>query len=73
MTILFHSDGRLTHLKQILQKAVIDVLDNIKKCIVNDSPAGIVLIDFRKAFDTISHNYILKSLKFFNGSDYMII
>ena len=39
---------------KILQEAVIDVLDNIKKCIVNDSLAGIVLIDFRKAF-TQSH------------------
>merc|ERR1711911_14803 len=58
--------------KKVLQEAVIDVLDNIKKCIVNNSLAGIVLIDFRKAFDTISHNYILKSLKFFNFSDYMI-
>ena len=58
--------------QKILQEAVIDVLDNIKKCIVNDSLAGNVLIDFRKAFDTISHSYILKSLKFFNFSDYMI-
>ena len=31
-----------------------------------------MLINFRKAFNTISHNYILKSLEFFNFSDYMI-
>ena len=53
--------------KKKLQEAVIDVLGNIKNCIVNDS-----LAEFLKAFNTISHNYILKSLKFFNFCDYMI-
>ena len=29
-------------------------------------------IDFKKAFDSILHEYILEILKFFNYSDYMI-
>lgn len=33
---------------------------------INDIPGLLLLIDFQKAFDSISHNFILQALEFFN-------
>lgn len=58
--------------RKVIQEAVLNTLDNISKCIRADNQSAIALIDFRKAFDTISHNYIIETLKFFNFGEKMI-
>ena len=45
---------------------MINTLDNIAKCLKANNQSAIALIDFRKAFDSISHNYVIETLNFFN-------
>ena len=51
---------------------ILDILENIALCNYHKTPAIILLIDFSKAFDSISHDYIYESLKFFNFGEYYI-
>ena len=48
------------------QEVLIGLIDGIKECIKNDSRSAILSLDIRKAFDTISHQYIEKVLDHFN-------
>ena len=51
---------------------ILDILETIAICNHHKKPAIILLIDFSKAFDSISHDYIYESLKIFNFGDYFI-
>ena len=51
---------------------ILDILETIAICNYHKKPAIILLIDFSKAFDSISHEYIYESLKFFNFGDHFI-
>ena len=48
---------------------ILDIIETIAICNHHKKPAAILLIDFSKAFDSISHNYIYESLSFFNFGD----
>ena len=49
-----------------------NILQFIKKGKLENKRLALLAIDFKKAFDSVSHEYILEILKFFNYSDYMI-
>ena len=51
---------------------LLDILETIAICNYHKKTAIILLIDFSKAFDSISHDYIYESLKFFNFGEYFI-
>ena len=51
---------------------ILDIIETICLCNYHKKPAIILLIDFSKAFDSISHDYIYEALKFFNFGDYFI-
>ena len=51
---------------------ILDIIETIAICNYHKKPAVILLIDFSKAFDSISHAYIYETLKFFNFGDYFI-
>jgi exonuclease III len=55
-----------------IQEAVINILDSINKGIKANSNMNLICIDFRKAFDTLSHSFIIESLKFFGFGDHML-
>ena len=46
--------------------------DIISQTEVQDKPGMVLLLDFEKAFDSVSWNYIIKVLQFFNFGDYFI-
>jgi hypothetical protein len=43
---------------------ILDIIETIAICNHHKKPAAIILIDFSKAFDSISHNYNYDSLSF---------
>ena len=47
-----------------------NIIDSIKKGIVNNSNLAVIACDFRKAFDLLDHNFILKVLEFSGKSTY---
>ena len=51
---------------------ILDILETIALCNHHKKQAMILLIDFSKAFDSISHDYIYESLKIFIFGDYFI-
>jgi hypothetical protein len=51
---------------------ILDIIETIAICNHHKKPAAIILIDFSKAFDSISHSYIYESLSFFNFGKYFI-
>ena len=48
------------------------MLNNIHECNLHNVDAIVMLCDFRKAFDSIGHEFLLKTLKFFNFGDNFI-
>ena len=48
------------------QEAVINILDEIAKCKKLNKKAVLVSLDIKKAFDSLSHSYVVKVLEFFN-------
>ena len=46
--------------------------DIISQTEVQDKPGMVLLLDFEKAFDSVSWNYIIKVLQFLNFGDYFI-
>merc|ERR1712074_303721 len=53
-------------------KIILDILETIALCNNHKTQAIILLVDFSKEFDSISHEYIYESLKFFNFGDHFI-
>jgi hypothetical protein len=51
---------------------ILDVLETIAISNFHKKPGMILLIDFSKAFDSISHDFIYETLEFFNFGSYFI-
>jgi hypothetical protein len=54
------------------QEVLIMLVDEIETAKTNKKKGALLSLDIRKAFDTISHNYINKCYKFFNFGDNFI-
>ena len=57
---------------KVIHEALMNIVQFIKKGTLQNKRLALLAIDFKKAFDSVSHEYILEILKFFNYSDYMI-
>ena len=67
------SDSQKAYSKtKVIHEALMNILQCIKKGKLENKRLALLAIDFKKAFDSVSHEYILEILKFFNYSDYMI-
>ena len=67
------SDSQKAYSKsKVIHEALMNILQCIKKGKLENKRLALLAIDFKKAFDSLSHEYILEILKFFNYSDYMI-
>jgi hypothetical protein len=55
-----------------IAEILLDILETKAICNYHKKTSIILLIDFSKAFDSISHDYIYESLKFFNFREYFI-
>ncbi len=54
------------------QEVLINLIDSIHTCKSSGKQGALLSLDIRKAFDTISHDFLLKAYKFFNFGDYII-
>ena len=54
------------------QEVLICLLDEIQKAKASNKKGALLSLDIKKAFDSISHEYLLKAYKFFNFGDYII-
>ncbi len=54
------------------QEVLINLIDDINLCKNRNKAGALISLDIRKAFDTISHNYLLEAYKFFNFGDNII-
>jgi len=67
------SDSQKAYSKtKVIHEALMNILQFIKKGKLENKRLALMAINFKKAFDSESHEYILEILKFFNYSDYMI-
>ena len=57
---------------KILQNNLLNVFEAISHLNASEIDAALCCVDFKKAFDSISHDYILKVFKFFNFGDNFI-
>jgi hypothetical protein len=48
------------------QEVLVTLIDCIQDCRINNKKQGLLSLDIRKAFDTISHDYLNQVYKFFN-------
>ena len=58
--------------EKILPEAILNILENIDLAKKLKKTLALISIDFKKAFDSISHEYIEEVMKFFNFSEYMV-
>jgi hypothetical protein len=56
---------------QQCQEVLISVLDIISKCKNARKRGAVLSLDIRKAFDTVSHQFLSKVLDFFNFGPYI--
>ena len=56
---------RVLCLEDVLVKTFVYYNDIMKYTDINDIPGLLLLIDFEKAFDSISHEFIMQVLDFF--------
>jgi hypothetical protein len=54
------------------QEVLINIINDINLCKNKGKAGALISLDIRKAFDTISHDYLLKAYKFFNFGDNII-
>ena len=66
---LLHSTQSGFRANHSCETALIGMIDNWLTAINNDSMAGVVMIDFRKAFDLVDHNILLNKLKHYKMSE----
>ena len=63
------------HIEKITDKGqncILNLLDNIQKCSTFNCNAALILLDFKKAFDRLSHDLIISALDFSNFGEKMI-
>ena len=58
--------------KRNIAEVNVDMVNLLKSASFTETSLAIVSIDFRKAFDSISHKYIISCLRFFGFGDYFI-
>ena len=58
--------------KHQCQEVLISLIDEIAETKFHQKRGALLSLDIRKAFDTISHDYLNKVYKFFNFGDYII-
>ena len=51
------------------ETALVGMIDRWLRAINEDSMVGVVMVDFKKAFDLVDHNLLLKKLKHYRLSD----
>ena len=56
----------------VISEAILNILEYTKKAENEGKNLALLVIDFKKAFDSLSHEYLLEILKFYNISPYMI-
>ena len=54
------------------QEVLMNIIDNIQTCKNNGKTGALISLDIRKAFDTISHNFLNKAYRFFNFGENII-
>ena len=54
--------------KHSCQTALIKLIDQMKECIEKGDIVGTLFIDFRKAFDVVDHNILLRKLQIYKFS-----
>jgi hypothetical protein len=52
--------------QRFTQECLINVIETIQHCLVNDINGVVVAVDMAKAFDTLSHGFLREVFKFFN-------
>jgi hypothetical protein len=52
--------------KRYTQECLINVIETIQHCNVNNVNGAVVAVDMAKAFDTLSHRFLREVFKFFN-------
>ena len=57
---------------KVIHEALMNIIQCIKKGKNENKKLALLAIDFKKAFDSVSHEYIIEVLKFLNYSDYML-
>ena len=55
-----------------LQEVLINVIECIANCKIQEINAAIITIDMAKAFDTLSHGFLSECFRFFGFGDYFI-
>jgi hypothetical protein len=58
--------------KKYCQEVLITLVETVKKCERNKIRGALVSLDIKKAFDSISHSFLVAALKFFNFGDKFI-
>ncbi|MCG8113419.1 MAG: reverse transcriptase domain-containing protein [Candidatus Thiodiazotropha taylori] len=51
------------------ETALVNMIDRWLQCLDNGQLVGVVLVDFKKAFDLVDHNILLQKLKLYNLSE----
>jgi len=54
------------------QEVLMNIIDNIQTCKNSGKAGALISLDIRKAFDTISHDFLNKAYRFFNFGDNII-
>jgi len=54
------------------QEVLMNIIDNIQTCKNSGKTGALISLDIRKAFDTISHNFLNKAYRFFNFGENII-
>ena len=52
--------------KRYCQEVLINIIENIERCNTLKKKAGLISLDIKKAFDSLSHSYMLNVYKFYN-------
>ena len=65
--MLIHESQSGFRPKHSCQTALIKLIDQWKECIDKGDIVGTLFIDFRKAFDVVDHNILLRKLQIFNS------
>jgi Reverse transcriptase (RNA-dependent DNA polymerase) len=58
--------------KKYCQEVIMSIIDGVHKCKSKKIKGALISLDIRKAFDSISHNYLESCLKFFNFGENFI-
>ena len=66
---LLHSTQSGFRANHSCETALVGMIDNWLTAINKNSMVGVVMIDFRKAFDLVDHNILLKKLKHYKMSE----